>query len=395
MVDSATSNGLARRRPAIFARPLRLAAVALVLLASRAHASTTIFNDAGTICTATKPCWQAGEFGLLIGLGTAVGNTGTLVETGGGTDNLRGLFSGGDIGIGASSTINTSGGSAQTWTGPIDFADTGSSHSNGYAVPSSSDVLTNVTISGGTRLGDAEVTSALSQVASISGYFKSLTGTNLGNLTGTTTIGTIGGGVQVYKVSSINLNGTLTIKGGANDLVIINDPNVAYFNSGSKVVLSGGITVDQVLFNLTGTSNNILSINGGTGSNQVLINADIITHGSYFATNVTVDGRILGGYHTITLGPGYEMSIPNDVAPEPAEWAMLAGGFGLLVYLSRKFRPRLGSRFAGAGLQSGTCPPGAAILDASLPSVPVALEPAFPPPRDSIPADDPLTGRSP
>ena len=323
---------------------------AALVLAPQAEANVTFFSDTGSVCTTTAPCWQAGMFGVLVGLGSSVGQSGYLTEQGGATDNIKGTGEGGDVGIGAGSFINTNpGNAAQNWAGPVDFADSGSSVSHTFTVPNSSDILTNVTLIGGTTVGNTNVTTALNQILSISNYWSAASGQHeLGvgtaAFTGGTTIGTIGGGIQVFSVNSLNLTSVLTIQGGANDIIIINDPSNAIFTK--NVTLAGGITPDQVLFNIYGTVGTILSINGGGGAHSTIM-GDIITRGAYYATAATVDGRILGGYGTILWGNNFEMDVPNDVAPEPAEYAMLAGGFAVLFYFGR--RARLKSRLPMSG----------------------------------------------
>ena len=302
----------------------------LLLWAAPANASSTIFTNTGSICTVTAPCSEAQLFGLLIGVSTGTGgyNTGALVESGGSSNTTTTI--GEPIGIGAKSSIDTTGGGSQTWTGPIDFSDTGNGRktSNGYSVPSNSDRLTNVTITGGTQLGQSSVDTALNQIFSMGSYWSGASGqTSLGTLGGTpTTIGTIGGGVQVFSATSINVSNVITIQGNSTDLIIINDPSTAIFQTGGSIVLSGGITPDQVLFNLTGTGN-VLNISGGG-----TISADFILRGSFDVASATLDGRILGGRNTNTLGPDF---FEMDPAPEPGGWALMAGGLGALFYLGR------------------------------------------------------------
>jgi hypothetical protein len=313
----------------------------LFLLAAPAKASSTFFNNTGTICTAAAPCWQAGMFGMLIGTSNGLGgyNAGTLTESSGSIDTLIGTGpNSGAVGIGTGSIIDTHLGAAQTWTGPIDFADTGSATTHGYTVPSASDNLTNVTVTGGTKLGQTYVDAALDQILGISNYWAGASGqTSLGALNKPMTIGTIGAGIQVFSVTSINLTKAITIQGNSTDLIIINDPGAAVFGSGGSnhgnIVLSGGITPDQVLFNLTGTGN-VLSISGGD-----TLSADfILKQGSYNLSNATVNGRILGGQGTLTLGASFEEIAPP--VPEPGAWGLMAGGIGVLLYLGRRLRKR-------------------------------------------------------
>jgi hypothetical protein len=378
------------------------ALAALLVLAPEAQANASIFYDYNSTpgpCTNAAPCWQAGMFGLLVGLGSSVGQSGFLTEsTGGPNDNIRGTGTSGDVGIGAGSFINTSNGNAaQTWAGPVDFADPCSgtcSTTHTFSVPKAADVLTNVTLLGGTTVGNANVTSGLTEILSISNYWSAQSGTSLGTLTGGiigTTTGPINGTVRVFTVNSIDLTSVLTIDGNANDLIIINDPSNAIF---TKNVTLNGVTPDQVLFNVYGTVGTVLSINGGGGAHSVIM-GDIITRGQYYATNATVDGRILGGYGTILLGANFEMSVPADTpsfVPEPGEYAMLAGGFAALFYFGRKLRGKTGLPMsariraqiqAGAeGLAGEVATPGASAVTEHGECGPPIREPGIPPPRD-------------
>jgi hypothetical protein len=308
----------------------RLAAIdalCLPLAPSVAQASTSIFTDTGTICTAAKPCWQAGSFGILVGLGAAVGDSATLAF------KSTTVTETGAIGIGAGSLIHDSG-RTMTLGGPIDFADPASTTSHGYSVPSNKDVLTNTTVTNGVHTSDAAVAAALSQVLGISGYWSSQTGTAIAKLgSGTNSIGTAGAGIQVFDVSSINSTSVLTITGGPNDLIVINDSGDAVFGQGINL---NGLNPDQVLFNLSSPTS-ILSISGGSN-----IAADFVVLGSYAVTTSTVDDRILGGWGTLTLNGKTAFTAPPnipEVAPEPGSWALILSGLGGIYYARRRIRP--------------------------------------------------------
>lgn len=371
-----------RSHGALSTRWLRILVVMALLLpfVPRAEANSSLFyNTYGTSpgpCTASAPCWQAGMFGILVGLGSAVGASGTLAATSNG-DIVTGS---GDIGIGSGSFVNN-GTHTENWTGPIDFADAGTTTAHTFSVPSNKDVLTNTTLIGGTTTGNGNVTTALNQVLSMSNYWGSQTAmANLGNLTGGTIGSVTSGSVEVFKVTSINLTSVLTIRGGADDLIIIDDPAAAIFKK--NVVLTGGITPDQVLFNFTGTSGTILSIVGGTGSNKINISADMIVRGAYTASNATVNGRILGGWSTLTLGGGFALVSPSDVpsviTPEPSTWLLMLCGMGGLFYFARRFDPRhrfgLSGRF---GLRHESA------LDIAATALPRRAEASPPPNRSS------------
>ncbi len=326
-------------------RPLTswvLAALILLLAASpSAYGNSTIFyNNYGTgsnPCIPYPYCYQSGQFGLLVGLGASgittggelyitTGSPATYIEAEPGTN-------GGSIGIGASNFINTSNGKAETWTGPVDFADPGA---NG-GLPTG-DSLKNITVTNGYTTSDSIVSTALNQVYSISQYFngQSATGAAPTVLTGGTSNQTLtlGSGLTVFDVTSISMSHVLTISGNANDVLVINDSGSAVFKSGARIYLTGGLSADNVLFNITSSSGTVLSINTGG-----VLTSDFIIRGQASLTNATVDGRILGGT-TITLGNKWYQEIPEDIpeAPEPSTWLLLSGGLGGMLYFARRIR---------------------------------------------------------
>jgi hypothetical protein len=344
MVQGLASGVYRTGRRAACVRWLGAVAV-LFLLAPPAKPSGTVFYNSytGNVCQATTGgCLQAGMFGVLVGWNNSSTGyyTGNLADNGNGSTAIRGTGNGGDVGIGTGSTITTAGASAaQTWTGPIDFADTGSAttHNGLYQVPSSTaDNLNNVTLAGSTALNVSSVDKALDQILSISNYYANYsTQTSLGALGGSaTTIGVAGRGLQVFSATSINVTRTLTISGNSSDLIVINYGGSAVFgNQGShigQIVLTGGITPDQVLFNLTGTGTD-LTISGGD-----TLFADFIVRGAYNVSNATLAGRILGSTGASTIGSNFVLNVPADATPEPGEWALIAGGLGALFYLGRR-----------------------------------------------------------
>ena len=134
-----------------------------------------------------------------------------------------------------------------------------------------------------------------------------------------------GSGNRVFTVSSFNFgNGaTLTINGdGAGDCVVLNFAADASF--GGTILLGGGLTPDQVLFNITGGS-------GLTGGHTLTISANGATEaGTFLDPNGTVqmnhavlDGHLFGGdSHDDQIVSG-----ANIIVPEPGSFALAALGF--------------------------------------------------------------------
>src|SRR4029077_3311069 len=124
-----------------------------------------------------------------------------------------------------------------------------------------------VTITGTTSYGVSAVASALNTVNALNTTVGMLSGSSV-SVNGNTTInaGSViaqscaacGGMVEVFDVSSFSLNNgqTLTINGNG-DLVAFNFTSSTNFHG--NVVLTGGLTPDDVLFNFVGGS----SLTGG------------------------------------------------------------------------------------------------------------------------------------
>lgn len=322
---------------------------AAFLCAVAAEASTTLFNNTGTVCTVTSPCWQAGTFGVLVGLPSAVGNM-TLAGNSSTDININGA-----VGVSAGSRI--SGGNnistASHWD-IIDFADALATTTNGPLCPDSAhrcsvptaatnDIRkvildTNTTVT----LGNF-VTEAVSDIKAMSNYYAGVTGNNKTFVAGANTLnGTNAGGagVKVFNASNnIAAGMSLTIQGDANDLVILNigASQTATFNSG--ITLSGGITSDQVLINYLGTANNGLTLDGGTYGATFIAAA-----GNYRVIgNTTINGRVLGGTGSLTWGNNsndIRVNSPADVddagLPEPSTWVLMTTGVGALLYFGRR-----------------------------------------------------------
>jgi hypothetical protein len=297
---------------------------AFATLTPAAHADTSLFIHSGPDCSLTAACSQAGQFGILTLANAVFQNS---------SDTLNGA-----IGFDIGSTFSPSSG---TISGPVDFSDPLVTTSGGYLVPSGS-VINNTTITGGTAYNPTLVAQADAEWLDISTYWAGQTGmalpANFGK--GNNTLGVVGGGVQVYTAGySVNSNQAITIVGGVNDLVVINVPAAYTFDIGAAINLSGGITADQVLINILGTSNNVLHIS----ANGAAINADfVVANGNYSVNSASVDGRVAGGTGAVQWNSGGSETAPPDVpsgssaAPEPSTYVLLGIGLLGLGYFSRR-----------------------------------------------------------
>jgi hypothetical protein len=107
-----------------------------------------------------------------------------------------------------------------------------------------------------------DLTAAISDATSEANALAALSPTqSLGSLGSNVTLNG-NGGVNVVNVSGIKMNnGTLTLSGSASDIFIINDSG-KFASNNSSMVLTGGVTPNHVLFNVSGD----VMLNGGGGS---------------------------------------------------------------------------------------------------------------------------------
>ena len=254
----------------------------------------------------------------------------------------------GNVGVGGTGKVKLNG--PGTFNGNLDIsaANTGQVTGNG------------ITITGTTSFSVSAVTDALDTVNALNTTLGALPGTNIG-VGGTTTINAIDGtfsasgagytNVRVFTVNSLNLGQgqTLTINGDPNgDSVVLNVASSTNF-SGS-VVLTGGLTPDNVIFNFVGggnpplTGGHSLTIStGATGlaqgifldpNGRVTIGAGNVL-GRVFGgdsndfqfngpSNVTAPGS--GATPTITTTPTPTAVILGATAPVLTDTATLSGG---------------------------------------------------------------------
>src|SRR5882724_5429669 len=201
------------------------------------------------------------------------------------------------------------------------------------------------TVSGGVFVNDPFVTSALNYVnLSLSQTLGGEAGTAL-TLTSSQTIlasnGILdGGGNRVFATASVNLNNatTLTISGSASDYVVVNvtDNNPAF---NGKIVLTGGITSDQVLFNMFG--GNYTTHTGGptltiSANGQTTTGTFLDPNGAMQMNNSILNGRFFGGdVQNQQIVSGASIFAPANI-PEPS--CLGLAGLAAVFCLARKRR---------------------------------------------------------
>src|SRR6185295_19810098 len=147
-----------------------------------------------------------------------------------------------------------------------------------------------------------------------------------------------GDGNRVFDTTSVNLNNatTLTISGAASDYVVINvtDNNPAF---NGKIVLTGGIISDHVLFNMFGgnytthTGGPTLTINP---NGQTTTGIFLDPNGSMQINHSVLNGRFFGGdVQNQQIVSGADIHAPATV-PEPSSVIVLVGSLALAAIVS-------------------------------------------------------------
>ena len=181
--------------------------------------------------TANASFVELGSAGHFTALSTNVGTSGADVGIGSADTTITG-----DVGLGP-----YSGGTAEKAT----------IHGNFYVdSTSTTSIHPDLIVTGSTFLNQ-NLSGAVADAFAASNFFQSLAPTQTyGAISGDTTF-TGGAGRNVFSLSSVNEQGTITIVGSASSQFVFNISGGFTLNGGS-IVLSGGVTPDNILFNLNG-----------------------------------------------------------------------------------------------------------------------------------------------
>ena len=192
------------------------------------------------------------------------------------------------------------------------------------------------TVSGPGKITGGIVTTNLQQAVndaiSASNAFANMPATQMfSSLSTATTIHGNGGNNVISLSGSINLGGSdnLTLNGTANDRFIFNILGGLTLTGSSSVVLTGGVTANDVAFNFIGGGSSISTHVGNTISGILLApQRDMTLDGTFF-------GKLIGGGSTLTLMSG---AIVNDVTvvPEVTPGSVIFGFLGLVVAIASR-----------------------------------------------------------
>ncbi|HVS35504.1 MAG TPA: choice-of-anchor A family protein, partial [Gemmataceae bacterium] len=153
-----------------------------------------------------------------------------------------------------------------------------------------------------------------------------------GAISGTTTVSAANpGGLNVLNVTGINLgNGqTLTLSGSAGSQFVVNDSGGLTLNSGA-IALSGGVTADDVVFNMI--NGGAVSTSGGLNNESVLNGLVLDATGKIQLTPGLVNGEIVGG-DNINLASGATINNTPTPAVAPAPPSLVLMSLGGLAFI--------------------------------------------------------------
>ena len=235
----------------------------------------------------------------------------------------------GNIGIGGTGTYADSGGCSGQCkvNGVVEF----SAPSSGQFSASAGTTYTPALSPGVNPLYNVtDVSTAVTNLNNLNSTLGALTTSNpaftLGGGNQTITLGTAGflpnaSGIVVLNttVSGFNNGNTLTINGdAAHDAVVFNitaSPHIS-----GAITLAGGLTSDQVVFNLAGDFTLQFAANGATQMADFLDPEGTIT-----ANSVNIEGRLFGGdLENFSFVSGANITVPAAV-PGPIAGAGLPG----------------------------------------------------------------------
>jgi choice-of-anchor A domain-containing protein len=157
--------------------------------------------------------------------------------------------------------------------------------------------------------------------------------TTLNNPSSPTTI-TGTSGINVVDLSNLDLSGSsdgLTLSAPTGGSFVVNISGTFSVGNGADIVVAGGLSNFNVLFNVIGTTGGTVQFNGSSGN----VDVQGIVLAPYQDININgaqVDGEVISGNLTIT-----EVNTATVDAPEPATLMLLAAGLAGVGFRVRRF----------------------------------------------------------
>lgn len=267
---------------------------------------------------------------------------------GGNTLQVTNVTVNGSVGVATTGQMTDSGPSAIK--GAIDFS---AANVGQFSNNNASNVIT-----GPVSFNVAGVTTAMNYVNNLSQQLQAIdtagTGTPIA-ITGTQTINASAGAifiingqaVHVFDATSFsNNNAILTINGAATDLVAINLGGLGNIQFHGGINFTGGITADDVLFNIGGgnyttqTGAPSLDINNNGGKAGIARGIFLDPNGAISVVNAVVMGRVFGGdSHDFQYVSGATITAPS--VPDTGSSILILGiAFVGIEGMRRMFRSR-------------------------------------------------------
>jgi Ice-binding-like len=222
--------------------------------------------------------------------------------------------------------------------GKGNISDSGTPITGNVYVGSSASVNPNVAanVSGSviqTAASQTLLTQAAADAASASAAASALSGTAIANIT---TGGTFAYAPGVYDLSQINLSGvTLTLNGTAGQYYVFNISDSLTLSSAS-IVLSGGLTADNVLFNITRVGGTGLGMSGGLATESELYGIVLADYSQVQETPGLVVGEIISGDNVSIASGAQVQGIPN-IPDAGSSLLLMSFALGFLATAKKRF----------------------------------------------------------